>query len=185
MCSPGLPYTEMHTAAVEILSAGLVDLGLLPGTTDEVIEKGWYRQYFFHGTGHWLGIDVHDAGAYRVDGKGRPLEPGMAFTVEPGIYVAPQKSTLSLSHAGYDSDEAMRLVYELGSAEAKAERERRKETTGHVSFDVPTEFLGIGVRIEDDIVVTETGIENLSIGAPVDPDDIEAVWEQESELPSF
>jgi len=185
MCKPGLPYSDMHTAAVEILSAGLVDLGLLPGKTDEVIEKGWYRQFFFHGTGHWLGIDVHDAGAYRVDGKGRPLERGMAFTVEPGIYVAPEKSVLTLSQATYDSDETLNLFHELGAAAAKAEIEKRKEDAGHVSFDVPAEFLGIGVRIEDDVVVTESGVENLTSGVPVDPDEIEAVCAQESILPGF
>jgi len=185
MCKPGLPYSDMHTAAVEILSAGLVDLGLLPGKTDEAIEKGWYRQFFFHGTGHWLGIDVHDAGAYRIDGKGRPLEPGMAFTVEPGIYIAPEKSVLTLSHATYDSDENVNLFHELGTTAAKAAIEKRKEDAGHVSFDVPAEFLGIGVRIEDDVVVTESGVENLTSGVPVDPDEIEAMCAQESSLPAF
>ena len=87
MCVPGLSYSDMHERAVEIISHGLVDLGLLPGTGEEATEKGWYREFFFHGTGHWLGIDVHDAGAYKVDRAGRPLEASMAFTVEPGIYV--------------------------------------------------------------------------------------------------
>ncbi|MEN8240085.1 MAG: aminopeptidase P N-terminal domain-containing protein, partial [Actinomycetota bacterium] len=159
MCVPGLPYTDMHTRAVEILSAGLVDLGLLPGSADEVVAKGWYREFFFHGTGHWLGIDVHDAGAYRIDGVGRPLAPGMAFTVEPGIYVAPEKSSLSLSHAGYDADEMLTLSYELGATAAKAELERRRSEAGSVAFDVPEEFLGIGIRIEDDILITDTGHE--------------------------
>ena len=67
---PGLPFSDMHPRAVEVLSAGLVDLGLLPGSADEVIEKGWYRQFFFHGTGHWLGIDVHDAGSDASGGQG-------------------------------------------------------------------------------------------------------------------
>lgn len=185
MCAPGLAYSDMHQRAVEILSHGLVDIGLLPGEGDEVIEKGWYRQFFFHGTGHWLGIDVHDAGAYRVDGSGRPLEPGMAFTVEPGIYVAPHKTTVSLSNAPYDPLEVTELTYQIGAIKAKAEFARRTEEAGSVDFGVPAEFLGIGVRIEDDILMTETSHENLSGGAPVDPGEIESVCAEESVLPLF
>jgi Xaa-Pro aminopeptidase len=185
MCVPGLPFTDMHTKAVEILSAGLVDLGLLPGTTDEVIAKGWYREFFFHGTGHWLGIDVHDAGGYRIDGIGRPLDSGMAFTVEPGIYVAPHDSSVSLSHAPYDPEEMLVLSYELGAAGAKAELERRRSEVDSITFDIPQEFLGIGVRIEDDILVTDSGHENLSAGVPVDPDEIEAICSETSGLPLF
>jgi Xaa-Pro aminopeptidase len=185
MCVPGLPFTDMHTKAVEILSAGLVDLGLLPGSADEVVAKGWYREFFFHGTGHWLGIDVHDAGGYRIDGVGRPLKQGMAFTVEPGIYVAPQKSSVSLSHAGYDPDEMLMLSYELGAAGAKAELERQRSEVDSITFDVPQEFLGIGVRIEDDILMTDTGHENMSAGTPVDPDEIETICSETSELPLY
>ena len=185
MCVPGLPYTDMHSKAVEVLSAGLVDLGLLPGTADEAVAKGWYREFFFHGTGHWLGIDVHDAGGYRIDGVGRPLEPGMAFTVEPGIYVAPDKASVSLSHAGYDPDEMLTMSYELGAAAAKAELERRRSEAGSITFDLPEEFLGIGVRIEDDILMTDTGHENMSAGVPVDPDEIEAICAERSTLPLF
>jgi len=185
MCVPGLVYSDMHECAVEILSHGLVDLGLLPGTGEEVIEKGWYRQFFFHGTGHWLGIDVHDAGAYKVNEAGRPLESGMAFTVEPGIYIASNKATVSLSNATYDPEEAMVLAYEVGAADAKAEFDRRTEAAGSADFDVPPEFLGIGVRIEDDILMTESGHENLSAGTLVDPDEIESVCAEESDLPRF
>ncbi len=185
MIRPGLPYTDMHTQAIETLSAGLVDLGLLPGPVDEVIAKGWYRQYFFHGTGHWLGIDVHDAGAYRVDGLGRPLAPRMAFTVEPGVYVATDKRSLTLSHASYDPDEVLTMSYELGATQAKAELEHRRDEAGATAFDVPEEFLGIGVRIEDDILVTTDGYENLSSTCPVDLDEIETICSQDSALPLF
>ena len=85
---PGVPVTAPHRRVVSVLSEGLVELGLLPGPADEVVAKGWYRQFFFHGTSHWLGIDVHDAGDSRVGGAGRPLAAGMAFTVEPGPFVS-------------------------------------------------------------------------------------------------
>ncbi len=182
---PGLPYDDMHTRAVEVLSAGLVELGLLPGSVEEVIEKGWYRQFFFHGTGHWLGIDVHDAGAYRQSGAGRPLEPGMAFTVEPGVYISRDKASVTLSHASYDADERLRLSFELGAAAARAEVARREEEAGTVIFEVPSAFLGIGVRIEDDLVVTADGHENLSAAAPVDPAAIEDLCSEASSLPLY
>src|SRR5699024_7223140 len=79
----------MHRAALRVLCTGLVDLGLLSGSVDDVIEQESYRQFYMHGTGHWLGLDVHDVGAYKIDGQWRPLEPGMVLTVEPGLYVAP------------------------------------------------------------------------------------------------
>ncbi len=183
ICRPGLPFTDMHTRAVEVLSVGLVDLGLLPGTPEEVIARGWYRRFFFHGTGHWLGIDVHDAGASRLDGAGRPLEPGMAFTVEPGIYIARDKATITLSHADYDPDERLRLAFELGAAGARAEIERRDANAGTFEFEVPAEYLGIGVRIEDDLLVTADGYENLSALTPVEPAEVEAMCTEDSALP--
>ena len=184
-CAPGLVYTDMHTQAIEVLTAGMVDLGLLPGPVEEAIAKGWYREFFFHGTGHWLGVDVHDAGAYRIDGVGRPLEPGMAFTVEPGIYIAPEKATITLSDAPYDPDEASLLAYELGAAEAKRELNRRRDEAGTHEWTVPAEYLGIGVRIEDDILITEDGHDNLTDLVPVTADAIEDACAEASELPLF
>ncbi|MEX1344787.1 MAG: aminopeptidase P N-terminal domain-containing protein [Candidatus Limnocylindrales bacterium] len=184
-CRPGLVWTAMHQRAVEVLAEGMVELGLLPGTPDEVIAKGWYRQFFFHGTGHWLGIDVHDAGRSRFGSEGRPLEPGMAFTVEPGIYVARDKARLTLSHARYDPDERLRLPFELGAAGARAEIERRNTEAGTFEHEVPAEFLGLGVRIEDDLLVTADGHENLSAGSAVEPDAVEALCREASALPLF
>jgi Xaa-Pro aminopeptidase len=184
-CRPGLAWTAMHDTAVEVLAAGLVDLELLPGSADEAIAKGWYRQFFFHGTGHWLGIDVHDAGASRIDGVGRPLEPGMALTVEPGVYVARDKATVTLSHAAYDPDERLRLAFKLGAAAAKAEVKRRDAQAGTFQYVVPAEYLGIGVRIEDDLLITAEGHENLSALAPVAPAAVEALCAEPSRLPLF
>jgi Xaa-Pro aminopeptidase len=185
MCRPGLPFTDMHARAVEVLAAGMVELGLLPGTTEEVVAKGWYRHFFFHGTGHWLGIDVHDAGTSRVDGVGRPLAAGMAFTVEPGVYVARDKAAITLSHAAYDPDERVRLTFELGAAGARAEVERRETEAGSFEFEVPEAYLGMGVRIEDDLLVTDHGFENLSASSPVEPAAVEALCAEESSLPLF
>jgi Xaa-Pro aminopeptidase len=109
----------------------------------------------------------------------------MAFTVEPGIYLAPHKTSVSLSNAPYDPREATELSYEVGAVKAKAEFARRADEAGTIEFEVPAEFLGIGIRIEDDILVTETGHLNMSAGTPVDPDEIESVCAEESVLPVF
>ena len=88
-CKAGNTWNQPHEAAVSVISQGLLDEGLLTGTLDEVIETSSYTQFYMHRTGHWLGMDVHDVGDYRVDDAWRELEPGMVFTVEPGIYVNP------------------------------------------------------------------------------------------------
>ncbi len=182
-CRPGLAYTEMHGIAVRSLTEGMVDLGLIPGPVEDAIAYGWYREFYFHGTGHWLGLDVHDAGAYRVDGEGRPLAPGMAFTIEPGIYVAPDKETITLARVPFDVDADRDLAYAEGAAEAKRIIDERRAAAETFTHTVPPQFLGIGVRIEDDLVVTETGCENLSRGVPVDPDAIEALWSEAPTIP--
>jgi Xaa-Pro aminopeptidase len=86
---PGLPFNASHEAAVRVLSEGLCALGLLEGDADAAVASGSYRRFFAAKTGHWLGLDVHDVGDYRIDGEPRELEPGMVVTVEPGIYVSP------------------------------------------------------------------------------------------------
>ena len=130
---PGRPFNAAHAMAVRVLSEGLCALGLLKGSAEAAIADGSYQRFFPAKTGHWLGLDVHDVGDYRVDGESRVLEPDMVLTVEPGLYVAADDHTV-------------------------AERWR-----------------GIGIRIEDDLVVTQDGNEVLSAGAPKDPDAIEAL----------
>ncbi|ENW08332.1 Xaa-Pro aminopeptidase [Acinetobacter beijerinckii] len=111
----GNHYKYPHEVAVKILTQGLVDLGLLNGNVEELVESEAFRQFFMHGTGHWLGMDVHDVGAYKTGEHWRAYEAGMVVTVEPGLYVAPDDET------------------------------------------VDAKWRGIGIRIEDDIVVTENG----------------------------
>lgn len=142
---PGKRFMDGHDAAVKVLAQGMLDTGLLDrdrvGTLEDVIEKGAYRQFYMHRTGHWLGMDVHDVGEYReapAAGEDRPwrkLEPGMALTVEPGIYVRPAEG-------------------------------------------VPEEFWNIGIRIEDDAVITEDGCEIITGGVPKTVTDIEALMKQ-------
>jgi Xaa-Pro aminopeptidase len=129
---PGAHWNAAHETVVQVLTAGLLELGLLKGTLAECIEKESYRQFFMHRTGHWLGMDVHDVGDYKIDGGWRVLEPGMVMTVEPGLYIAPDCAT------------------------------------------VDKKWRGIGVRIEDDVLVTKTGAEVLT-SAPKQVAEIESL----------
>ncbi|MEO7916327.1 MAG: Xaa-Pro aminopeptidase [Dokdonella sp.] len=130
---PGRPFNAYHDAAVRVISQGLLDLGLLQGDLHEVIESGAFRKFYMHKTGHWLGLDVHDVGDYRVGDEFRELEAGMVLTVEPGIYIAPNLD------------------------------------------DVPDGYRGIGVRIEDDVVVTKSAPDVLTTGVPREAAAIEAL----------
>ncbi|QXX87589.1 Xaa-Pro aminopeptidase [Acinetobacter lwoffii] len=96
----GNSYKEPHNVAVRILVQGLLDLGLMQGNIDEIIEKEAFRQFYMHGTGHWLGMDVHDVGAYKVDGEWRSYEEGMVVTVEPGLYIASDDETVDTKWRG-------------------------------------------------------------------------------------
>ena len=96
----GNSYKEPHNVAVRILVQGLLDLGLMQGDIDDIIEKEAFRQFYMHGTGHWLGMDVHDVGAYKVDGEWRSYEEGMVVTVEPGVYIAPDDETVDAKWRG-------------------------------------------------------------------------------------
>jgi Xaa-Pro aminopeptidase len=129
---PGAPFIAYHDAATRVLVRGLIDMKLCKGSVDKVLEDGSYKQFYMHRTGHWLGLDVHDAGDYKRDGQWVLLEPGQVTTVEPGCYVRPGDK-------------------------------------------VPEAFWNIGIRIEDDAIVTETGCELISRGVPVKADEIEAL----------
>ena len=128
---PGVSSGKPHEAATRALTAGMVELGLLKGDPEALIKAEKHRQFYMHGTGHWLGMDVHDVGRYRVNGKPRPFEPGMVMTVEPGLYIAPG-------------------------------------TPG-----VNKRFWGIGIRVEDDVLITPDGHEVLTGDVPKSVRDIE------------
>ena len=128
----GNAWNEPHDAAVRVLAEGLRELGLVSGSLEQVLEKETYKRFYMHRTGHWLGLDVHDAGEYKRAGKWRTLAPGMTLTVEPGLYI-------------------------------------------RAAEDVPERLRGIGVRIEDDVLVTEGGCEVLTAAAPKSIADIEAL----------
>ncbi|MEY8195090.1 MAG: Xaa-Pro aminopeptidase [Cycloclasticus sp.] len=128
---PGNHWNDPHEAAVAVLTKGLVKLGILQGKVATLIKEEAYKPYYMHRTGHWLGLDVHDVGDYKIDGEWRLLEPGMVLTVEPGLYIQPNAS------------------------------------------EVDAQWRGIGIRIEDDVVVTKQGCEVLTAAVVKDVDAIE------------
>lgn len=129
---PGVSSARPHEVATRTLTEGLVALGLLQGDVTELIATEKHRQFYMHGTGHWLGLDVHDVGRYKLEGRPRPFQSGMVMTVEPGLYIGP-------------------------------------DTTG-----IDPRFLGIGIRIEDDVLVTDAGPEVLTEGVPKGVAEVEA-----------
>lgn len=129
---PGKHWNEAHDVAVRVLTQGLVDIGLLKGNVDGLIESGAFKRFYMHRTGHWIGMDVHDVGDYKVADAWRELEPGMSFTVEPGLYIS-------------------------------------------AAADVPERWHDIGIRIEDDVLITRDGCEVLTHDTPKTIDEIEAL----------
>src|SRR5690606_5321885 len=97
---PGKHWDDPHNATVKVLTEGLVELGLLQGDPAALIESGAYRDFYMHRAGHCIGMDVHDVGDYKIDGKWRVLEPGMVMTVEPGLYIAPQNTKVEARWRG-------------------------------------------------------------------------------------
>jgi len=128
---PGAPFDDYHHVAERVLAQGFIEIGLVAGSLDAVLESGSYKQFYMHRAGHWLGMDVHDAGLYRLRGESMRLAPGMVLTVEPGAYIRP-------------------------------------------ADNVPERFWNIGVRIEDDVLVTADGVENLTASTPKSVADVEA-----------
>ena len=136
MTKPGAKIPEIHRHVCQVLTEGLLSLGLLKGSPEEIMKTGQFRRFYPHNTSHWLGIDVHDVGLYLKNGEPRPLEAGMVLTIEPGFYVQPGD----------------------------------KET--------PAEFHNIGIRIEDDVLVTANGNDVLTRDVPKSRDEIEKLRTQ-------
>ncbi len=132
---PNKPWNNAHDVSVKVLTTGLVELGLLKGSVAKLIEDEDYKQFYMHRIGHWLGMDVHDVGDYKVDGEWRLLEPGMVLTIEPGLYIPENCES------------------------------------------VDGKWRGIGIRIEDDVLVTKTGHEVLTYAAPKEIDEIERLMQ--------
>ena len=135
---PGNGFQEVHNTAVRVLTEGLVELGLLQGEIDKLIEEETYKSFYMHRTSHWLGLDVHDVGVYQRGEDPEPLQPGQVLTVEPGLYISPY-------------------------AEPKEGQP-----------DIDDRWRGIGIRIEDDVLVTSTGREVLTAAVPKLVEEVEA-----------
>ena len=133
MVRPGTTHDELKKHSIEVLTEGMVELGLLKGNPEELINEKKYEQFYMHGLGHMLGIDVHDVGQYYFDKESRALEAGVVMTVEPGIYINPNTK------------------------------------------DIPEQYLGIGVRIEDDVLCTSNGPRVLTTKVPKQAEEIEAL----------
>jgi Xaa-Pro aminopeptidase len=133
MVKPGNTHEQLKQHSIEVLTEGMVELGLLRGNPEELIKEKKHEQFYMHGLGHMIGVDVHDVGAYYQNKKSRALEPGVVMTIEPGIYIAPDTK------------------------------------------DVPEKYLGIGVRIEDDVLCTNNGPRVLTTKVPKQAEEIEAL----------
>ena len=173
---PGRRVEEIHHAARAVLTEGLVALGALPLGTAESLAMHHYREFYMHGTSHWLGMDVHDVGDYRMNGRSRTLEPGMVLTVEPGLYFDPERESVTYHLREYSEDEVWERRYRLGVAAARRLEEEEKAAAKTVPHPVPRELRGIGVRIEDDVLITPTGCEVLTAGTPKTVEEIERIW---------
>jgi Xaa-Pro aminopeptidase len=180
---PGVRYEAIHDAARRVLAEGLVDLKLLPRAVADSLAMHHYREFYMHGTGHWLGMDVHDVGDYRLQHASRTLEPGMVFTVEPGLYVDPERESVTFTLREYSEDEQWERRYRLGMAAARKLEDEEKAKAPTVTHPVPKEFRGIGVRIEDDILITADGHENLTAGTPKTVDEVERACAEAPRLP--
>ena len=175
-CQPGAHIRSPHETALGVLVEGMVEMGLLPTGVEEAMNMHLYSEFFMHGTSHWLGMDVHDVGAYRTQGAHRTLEPGMALTVEPGLYVDPARPEVEFALLEYDSDQW--ATERMLDPSAAARHQKLREEAPKVKHAIPPELLGIGVRIEDDVVITSEGYENLTAGLPRAPDEVENLCRQ-------
>ena len=182
---PGQRYEAIHEASRRQLTEGLVALGLLPRGVEESLAMHHYREFYMHGTGHWLGMDVHDVGDYRSGGASRVLEPGMVFTVEPGLYFDPHRESATFYLREFSEQDMIERRFRLGAAATRRLDEDEKAKAEKIVRPIPAEFRGIGVRIEDDILITAEGCEVLTAGTPKSVDDIERICAEAPRLPRW
>jgi Xaa-Pro aminopeptidase len=180
---PGNRYEAMHEAARRVLTEGLVTLGLLPRSVEESLAMHHERAFYMHATGHWLGMDVHDVGDYRVDRHSRVLEPGMVLTVEPGLYIDPACEVVIFALREFSDDAIRERRDRLGMAEASKLEQEEQEHAPKIIHPIPPEFRGIGIRIEDDVLITTGGNEVLSRRAPKTIEEVERACADVSPLP--
>ncbi len=180
---PGRRYEAMHEAARRTLVEGLVDLGLLPRGVEDSLAMHHYREFYMHGTGHWVGMDVHDVGDYRIRRQSRVLEPAMVVTVEPGLYFDPERATVTFHLREYSEEEMWERRFRLGLAAAKKIEDEEKARAETVVHEVPAEYRGIGIRIEDDVLITGDGGEVLTAGTPKTIDEVERTCAEPPRLP--
>ncbi len=180
---PGNRYEAMHEAARRALVEGLVDLGLLPRGVEDSLAMHHYREFYMHGTGHWVGMDVHDVGDYRIRRQSRVLEPGMVVTVEPGLYFDPERESVTFHLREYSEEEMWERRFRLSMAAAKKIEDEEKARADTVAHPVPAEYRGIGVRIEDDILITEDGHDVLTAGTPKAIEEVERTCAEAPRLP--
>jgi Xaa-Pro aminopeptidase len=180
---PGALYEDVHAAAVRVLTEGLVALGLLPRSVPDSLAMHHYREFYMHGTSHWLGMDVHDVGDYRIRGASRPLEAGMVLTVEPGLYIDPDRDSATFWLREYSETEQNERRLRLGPAAARRLEDEEKGRASSVVHPIPAEFRGIGIRIEDDVLITADGNEVLTTGTPKSIEDVEAACRERPRLP--
>lgn len=173
---PRARVEDVHRAAVMALTRGLVELGVLSGDPEELAERKDYERYFPHQTSHWLGMDVHDVGDYVVDGASRVLEPGMVLTVEPGLYFRESRSgNAEARQTGSDANAGPPHGTLVAPTAASAGHSRRVTDLPSPLSPGAASYSGIGVRIEDDVLVTSDGAENLTRALPVDPGALESL----------
>ncbi len=180
---PGNRYEAVHEAARRVLAEGLVALGALPRGVEESLAMHHYREFYMHGTGHWLGMDVHDVGDYRIDRKSRVLEPGMVLTVEPGLYFDPERETATFHLREYSEEEAWERRLRLGASAARKLEDDEKGKVEKITHTVPRELRGIGIRIEDDVLITADGCDVLTAGTPKTVDAVERACAEPPRLP--
>lgn len=182
---PGATVEDVHRSALDVLVEGMLELDLLKGVKDEILEEEAYKLFYPHSTSHWLGLDVHDPGDYARDGESRVLEPGMVLTIEPGLYVPEPGAAFPGRRArnaedGEDGKAADGSGDGGGAGDGGGGSGAREGGCGgavagdlrRFSGNAVERFAGIGIRIEDDVLVTEEGRENLTADLPTAPDEM-------------